>query len=147
VELPRPAIDLSQPPPAIGELVEWFEAMSTGLVLLEPYPVSEVRGAIARFHATVRDHSEVEEARFAGEPPRTDPIGNALTELVRSDHRWFEVSFEQLDWLLRIVEENGHGGNRQALGQYGRLVAEAVRRHLADERRLAPGRPISSEKP
>jgi hypothetical protein len=41
----------------MGELAEWFEAMSTGLVLLEPYPVSEVREAIARFHATVRDHS------------------------------------------------------------------------------------------
>ncbi len=36
----------------------------------------------------------------------------------------------QLHWLLGIVERDNHGGNRQALGQYGLLVAESLRQHL-----------------
>ncbi len=147
MELSRPAIDLSRPPSELGEWADWFETVSTGLVLLEPYPLAEVRTVIARFHANVRAHSEAAEARLTRRGARSDPGERALTELLRSDHRWFEVSFEQLEWFLRIAEENGHGGNRQALGQYGRLVSEAIRQHLADERRLVLGGPNSSEKP
>jgi hypothetical protein len=36
--------------------------------------------------------------------------------------------------LLRIVERDDHGGNRQALGQYGRILAEALKEHRALER-------------
>ncbi|HUZ80420.1 MAG TPA: hypothetical protein VMV28_07390 [Thermoplasmata archaeon] len=137
MELEPSALDLARPPAALEELVDWFEALSYGLVLLEPYPLTEVRGAVDRFHQEVRLHSDRAESHLAHGPLRTDPLGRTLTELVRADHRWFETSFDQLDWFLRIAEEDGHGGNRQALGQYGRLVADAVRRHLADERLLA----------
>lgn len=121
--------------------------MSYGLVLLEMYPLSDVRITIDRFHRSVRLHSEEAEARLIQAPPPAEPTLRSLREIVRSDHRGFEISFEQLDWFLRIAEGDGHGGNRQALGQYGRLVAEAVRRHLADEGRL--GAPVAEpvEKP
>ncbi|MFZ0699442.1 MAG: hypothetical protein WAN74_04555 [Thermoplasmata archaeon] len=137
MEPPRPSVDPARPPAALEELVDWFEALSYGLVLLEPYLLADVRRAMGRFHHEVRLHSERAEVPLAHAAVRADALGRSLTELLRADHRWFKTSFEQLDWFLRIAEENGHGGNRQALGQYGRLVAEAVRRHLADERLLA----------
>ncbi len=145
MELEPSALDLARPPATLEELVDWFEALSYGLVLLEPYPLTGVRGAMDRFHQEVRLHSDRADSRLAHDSPRIDPLARRLAELVRADHRWFEISFDQLDWFLRIAEENGHGGNRQALGQYGRLVADAVRRHLADERLLASMRSASTK--
>ncbi len=145
MELEPSTLDAARPPAALAELVDWFGMLSYGLVLLEPYPLIEVRGAVDRFRREVRRHSDRAEPGLARGPLPADPLGRRLTELVRADHRWFEISFDQLDWFLRIAEENGHGGNRQALGQYGRLVADAVRRHLADERLLASMRPASTK--
>ena len=130
--LDLPAV--GRPPSTLSETVDWFDSLSYGLVRLEPYPLVEVRAAIAHF--------ELAMARHIGDPVGIDtPRGEGseadrLLRVVASDHRWFATSFEQLWGLLRIVEGEDHGGHRQALGQYGRLVSEAVRRHLADERAL-----------
>lgn len=129
-------LDLGHPPDGLAELADWFDAMSTGLVLLEPYPLPDIRRAAANFRDEVRMHTTTSEARIEGLALPPDRTIRSLREIVRSDHRWFEISFEQLDWFLAIAEKEGHGGNRQALGQYGRLLAEAMRRHLADEGRL-----------
>jgi len=51
------------------------------------------------------------------------------------------TSIEQLWWFYRVVEGEDHGGHRQALGQYGRILAEALRRHRAEERAFAAGKP------
>lgn len=97
-----------------------FERLSVDLVLLEPIGREQLVGELTRFTRTVRGH-------LAGVPP-TDPGG-------RAEHRRFEESLEVLGWLEAIVEEDDHGGNRQALGQYGKLLTEALRAHRSQELR------------
>jgi hypothetical protein len=112
-------------PSGFDDAVAWFERISDGLVLLEEFPLDEVREAVGGFGRRVRAHSEA-----AGSPgTRTDRDGR-----IAADHRRFLTSVEQLDWLLRIVEQEDHGGHRQALGQYGRLLTESLRRHRREER-------------
>lgn len=110
----------------LDTLIDWFERFSSGLVLLEPHPLDEVRQAIATFDAGVRDHVTA--------ASRPDPGPLSMDPRLESEHRRFLGSLEQLWWFYRIVEGDDHGGHRQALGQYGRLVTEALRRHRADER-------------
>ncbi len=59
-----------------------------------------------------------------------------------ADHERFRTSVQQLWWFYAIVEREDHGGNRQALGQYGRLVCEALRRHRAEERGVGGFDPV-----
>ncbi len=129
----RASIDWDRPPTELTDLVNWYERISYGLVISEPYPLDRVRAAADRFETAVREHAE----RTALPPVRgpTDRLGLVL----RADHRWFSQSFEQLRWFLGVVAREDHGGNRQALGQFGRLVTESVRRHLADEREYVEG--------
>lgn len=138
----QPPLDLARAPTSLEELVDEFETLSCGLVLLEPSPLAAVRSAAARLHQEVRAHTARIGPRLGTGGAASDPLVRHLAEVVRTDHRWFEISFEQLGWFQGIAEGNDHGGNRQALGQYGRLVAEALRRHLSDERRLAQMRAV-----
>ncbi len=129
---PRPFVDIDAPPSDFDELFSWFELVSYNLVLLEEYPLGSVRTACALSGAALRSHSAEPVAAL----PR-GPVDYALREMARlllADHAWFERSVEQLDWFLGIVEREDHGGHRQALGQYGRILAESVRRHRKDER-------------
>ena len=70
---------------------------------------------------------------LAAAPKAARPPATSVEVRLRSEHERFRVSVVQLGWFLGIVERDDHGGNRQALGQYGRLVVEALRRHRADE--------------
>jgi hypothetical protein len=139
-----PASVSRDPPTTLPEIVDWFESLSYGLVILEPYPLADVRAAVDAFHERMVRHAADWATTCAGEADRTSPW-SALRRVIESDHTWFETSFEQLRWFLGIVEGEDHGGHRQALGQYGRLVAEAVRRHLRDERRLLEHRRASAK--
>jgi len=128
----RPTIDPTRPPAEFDALVDWFEAYCYRLVLLEEYPLRGVRETIHHAQAAVAAHMRVP---IMPTPPRA---GRGLEELRRvlvSDHAWFLGSADQLGWFLSIVEQEDHGGHRQALGQYGRILAEAIRRHRAEERR------------
>jgi hypothetical protein len=84
--------------------------------------LEELRAAIAALDVAVRAHVTTRSTR----PPDRSTL--------ESDHERFLLSLEQLWWFYGIVAEDDHGGHRQALGQYGRLVAEALERHLAEER-------------
>jgi hypothetical protein len=133
VAFPRPTADPHRAPPEFDDLVDWFEQISTNLVLLEDYPRDDLRTAIDRFEAGVRAHLRSYDLRL--NLPRTPPKElSDVRALLRSDHAWFQISLEQLEWFYRIVEGEDHGGHRQALGQYGRVFAEALRRHRLDER-------------
>jgi hypothetical protein len=135
VPLSRPEVDLRSPPRAFDELVDWLERWSYGLVLLEDYPISDIRAALSAVAEAVPAHR-------ASADPWIAPLQYVDDETARearvllSDHEWFETSVEQLWGFLRVVEGDDHGGHRQALGQYGRVLAEALCRHRADERRL-----------
>lgn len=132
---PRPVVDLHDVPTDFDDLIDWLERWSYGLVLLEEYPVVDLRQAVKQVESAVRAH-RVATDQWA--LPLLEGDGEAARggKVVVSDHIWFETSLEQLGWFFRAVENEDHGGNRQALGQYGRVLAEALRRHRSDERRL-----------
>ena len=159
---PLPPSAIRGAPREFPGLIEWFGRLSDGLVLLEPYELPALRQAIDGVAESTRRHARATR-ELEVESPGLSPSGRRLARLVQVDHAWFELSVEQLYWFLEIVEREDHGGHRQALGQYGRLVVEAFRRHLADEAHLrreraetgrragelprAPTRPKTSEKP
>jgi hypothetical protein len=117
--------------------IGWLDRASQGLVLLEPYPLEELRTVVRRVADGVALHTREYDARLGAAPPSG---GRPATwALLRADHAWFSVSLEQLAWFFGIVENEDHGGHRQALGQYGRLLAEALRRHRDLEREYFRG--------
>lgn len=120
-----------------GELVPFdravaeFGGLSQQLVLLDDIALPELVRRVTGFEEVLRGHLEGG-ASSDGDPAR----GSAEIE---EDHRTFAESIEVLDWLLEIVRTDDHGGNRQALGQYGKVLAEALLDHRARE--TGAGRP------
>ncbi|MHB1435707.1 MAG: hypothetical protein ACYCPN_06645 [Thermoplasmata archaeon] len=102
------------PPRSLPELIPWFEAFSRELVRLSDPSVDEIRAGIDALETALRV-----------ELPFPPPSGAG-----KCDADLWDESLVQLRWLLGIVEQDDHGGNRQALGQYGLLVAESLREHL-----------------
>jgi hypothetical protein len=136
VSFGRPEVDIHAPPARLDDLIEWFDRVSYRLVLLEEYTVPDVDAAIRCLEGAVRAHLDAEEVRPSGRP--TPPADPRLGRLIAADHVRFPDSLEQLRWFYRRVTEapiGEAGGHRQALGQYGRVLAEALRRHRQDERR------------
>lgn len=125
---PRPSVDIHRPPQDLDALVEWFELVSYNLVLLEDYSLEEIRTALESLTGAVEMHRQLSPLPVADSPTAlaSDP---ELLRLLTADHEWFRISIEQLWWFFGVVERDDHGGNRQALGQYGRLLAESLRRH------------------
>ncbi len=145
--------DVVSPPGDLDGLVEWFDRVCSGLVLLDALPLLDVRAAVTALASAVTDHCA--HPGGPGRPPARATVvwDRSLRELA-ADHERFRTSVQQLWWFYGIVEREDHGGNRQALGQYGRLVCEALRRHRAEERRVggtgpsgraAPPVPLPSE--
>jgi hypothetical protein len=132
---PRPTVDLRRPPAEFDPLVEWFESASYRLVLLEEYPLEEIRRWVEVVVTAVGLHGRLEDPLLAALRPRTSDDAT-LVRILAADHVWFRTSVEQLEWFFSIVEHEDHGGHRQALGQYGRVFAESLRRHRTDEREL-----------
>lgn len=121
------SVDIRRPPEGLRALTEWFDGVSLRLVLLEGYSLEEVREAIDRFSRSVERH--VARAKHLDRPPDNGGLAG--------EHARFESSIEELRLLMGIVEREDHGGHRQALGQYGRIFAEALLRHLREESSLS----------
>lgn len=136
---PRPVVDITRAPTGFDELIDWFELVSYSLVLLEEFRLPDIRSAVAKIEGAVLAHvrSPPEEA---SRPAKKRAQISDLQRVVDADHLWFRTSLDQLQWFLSVVERDDHGGNRQALGQYGRLLAESLRRHRRDERELVRAR-------
>lgn len=142
-----PRFDLRSPPVALDALAEWFEQVSYQLVLGADFSLEDVGGAVAAFTLAVAEHS-----RTTDLGPREPEADEELAHVLAADHVWFSTSNEQLRWFLGVVEREDHAGHRQALGQYGRIFAEAFQRHRADERRYLergtrPGPPARPSSP
>jgi len=149
---PRPQVDVRRPPAEFDDLVEWLEGWSYRLVLLEGYALDDLRTAIRAVESSVEGHRKSTEPWLA-RLLEGDTETSRVTRVVLHDHEWFQTSLEQFWWFFRVVEGEDHGGHRQALGQYGRVLAESLRRHRRDERWLeergaaeAAGRYRSAEK-
>lgn len=131
----REAAEIVVAPREFDALVEWVDRVSRNLVLLEAYSLPEVASWVDAVDRAVRDHlSTYRELTLSRSVGRRDDDFATLRRTLEEDHARFRVSLDQLRWFFRVVEEDDHGGNRQALGQYGRVLAEALRRHRRDER-------------
>lgn len=122
--------------------MDWFDRVSGNLVLLEEYAPGELRAAVEAMARALDAH-----LAESGSRPRLGVAGTGETSraaVLDADHERLRASAEQLRALLRVVERDDHGGNRQALGQYGRVLTEALRRHRRDERSTAGGRSTRS---
>jgi hypothetical protein len=129
----RVASGFAEAPENFDALVNWFDRFSAGLVLLDEISLMEVREAVAAMANGIAAHRLAHGPAGTLERSRSADLAS-LRRILRSDHDRFDSSVQQLRWLLAIVERDDHGGNRQALGQYGRLVCEALRRHRVEER-------------
>ena len=132
---PRAEVEIRAVPGDFDALIDWLEGWSTNLVLLEEYPLPEVRAALDAVDRAVRAHRTGADRQLQSLPASSDAAARGRRILL-SDHVWFETSLDQLWWFYRVVEQEDHGGHRQALGQYGRVLAESLRRHRTDERAL-----------
>jgi hypothetical protein len=135
-------------PPAeeFDRRLDRFERLSGSLVLLDDRPFDRLRREIHEFSAALTRHVEEGLPRSFGGRVRPGAPPGALERLLE-EHERFRGSVVELRGLLDVVGRDDHGGHRQALGQYGRVLAEALRRHRAEERTLealpagAPPRP------
>jgi hypothetical protein len=132
MRFPRPVVDIRRPPEGLDALVDWFELVSYDLVLLEEFSLDEIRIAVARIAQGIETHGRSAERSPPG-PVAGSPELEDLGHILSADHDWFRTSVDQLWWFFGVVEREDHGGHRQALGQYGRVLCEAVRRHRAME--------------
>jgi hypothetical protein len=135
---------LARHDPLLARLPTW-EALADGLVLLEPIPLARLRRTVDDLVAAWPRH--VVEARSAFAAGRSGVRGPEPLGRLEAEHAWVRDSLAELNGLLGLVTANDHGGNRQALGQYWRLLNEALRRHIAEEEALrgrttGPGPPI-----
>jgi methyl coenzyme M reductase gamma subunit len=112
-----------------------LEGVSYRLVLLEEYALDDLRGMVQTVARAVTTHAQIEDPLLSALPGPSEEL-ETLARVLRADHVWFRTSIEQLEWFFSIVERDDHGGHRQALGQYGRILAESLRRHRTDEREL-----------
>ncbi len=120
----------------LRQLLRWQGALADALVRLEPVARAEVVEEIDRLDATLLgDHPRAVRSALRALLERR-PAAEPQVRRLRTDHAMFQTSLEQLRWFFQVVDEAPHGGNRQALGQYWRVVLEALDRHLTEEERL-----------
>lgn len=113
--------------------IERFETFSHGLVRLEPHSIEELRVAVERITSAVSDHLKADGERPLMPGGRRRRLA-AKRQRLAAEHERFRTSLAELRLLLAVVEGDDHGGHRQALGQYGRLLTEALRAHRDEER-------------
>jgi len=144
--MPVPTADRARPTRDLDETLERFDQFSLALIRLEPFPLDEVRRSVERFRRAVNHHLLA--ARSAARDRPATPARPEGGRLER-EHERFQASVDELGQLLLVVEDDDHGGHRQALGQYGRIFTEALRVHRRDEleeerrspRKRGPARP------
>jgi len=140
-----PGATIPSPPRGFDGFIRWVGEWSDQLVLLEEIPLEQVRSAVRTTCGRVEEHLRSVEG-WERRLPSPDRAAELVT-ILRSDHRWFESSLQELSGLLAVVEGEDHGGHRQALGQYGRLLAAALVRHRRDELELERLPPAEGTRP
>ena len=136
-----PPVDIAHAPAGFDELVEWFDRVSYRLVLLEEYRLEQIESAVAAMERGVLDHLGADASARLPPAAGTGPAPDFRPAHLHDDHVRYATSLEQLRGLLAVVEREDHGGHRQALGQYGRILAESLRRHRGDEKGERPNPP------
>jgi len=112
--------------------IDRFDRFAGDLVRLEPFSRDALHETVVRFAALVEHHLELA-AQVSDGRRGTDGGALARRGVLHREHERFRASVAELRGLLAVVEAEDHGGHRQALGQYGRILAEALRAHCRDE--------------
>ncbi len=135
-----PAAERAGPEPTESRFdseIDGFDHLSRSLVLLDARPLAELRRQVLDFAASLEAH--VRGSPRGNDPTRDGvPASEAGAERLRDEHIRFLASVVELRGLLEVVVQEDHGGHRQALGQYGRLLVEALRRHRTEEHGTVP---------
>ena len=139
---PSDALAVAQSLDRVRRAAEQLERHSEELVALATTPVEVLRRTVAHLERELlHDHPALVARRLR----ELCLIGPGPARLVQ-DHGRFPEGFAELRGLLHVLEQDDHGGNRQAVGQYGRVLLEAIRRHLVEEELLlAPSDPSTEE--
>lgn len=114
-------------------IVDRDSGLAEDLVRLRVHSVAEVQAEVSRMSELLLS-VHPERVHRALEGAARCPACAEHVRRLRADHERFETSAEQLRWFWSIVERDDHGGNRQALGQYWKILLEALARHLSEER-------------
>ena len=119
-----PATTLSSEP--LRALIRDQLAIADALVLLESVPLVRLEREVRRLdRALLREHVVRSRVglRLPGSASKEE---RQRAERLLADHRLFVTSLEQLHELNVVVATDGHGGNRQALGQYWKILLESI---------------------
>ncbi|MGC2034299.1 MAG: hypothetical protein WA761_02500 [Thermoplasmata archaeon] len=119
-------------------LVTEQSGVADGLVLLHDPPFQVLQEEVERLRQRLLQHHP-RSVEWILRELETAGGDRAASRRIRSEHERFTSSLGQLDWLLSIVRENDHGGNRQALGQYWRILLGSIVPHVEEETRLVEG--------
>jgi hypothetical protein len=123
----------------VGDIARRQAELAERLVRLEDVPLPELDREVRLLRRSLLfEHSRGTEP-WLRDMERQAPAQAHRVDRLRSDHRIFRSSMEQLEWFRSIVEAEDHGGNRQALGQYWKILIESILRHLEEEWDLASG--------
>lgn len=129
--------------PALWRVLSEQQEIADRLVGLEPIPLEALTGEIERLATCLLiEHPQKVRPFLRGGSERATSPG--LARMLEREHRWFGESIGGLRELARILSVDDHGGHRQALGQYWRLVVESARRHLNDEVATSDAGPTGS---
>ena len=111
------------------------EALAEDLVRLEVFSLAvlreetlALRGAVGEGHGSLM--------KLAWNSPEPGVLDAKAAAQLESDHARYPTSLDQLEWSLAVVAREIHGGHRQALGQYWKILLESVVTHLTEESRL-----------
>jgi hypothetical protein len=114
-----------------GLIIRWAN-LADDLVLLGEQDRRELELAENEMVEVLERHRSLTDPILRHLSPGTR-VGSVGRETLLDEHERFAYSLQALHELIEVVRTDGHGGNRQALGQYWRLVWEALRVHGEDE--------------
>ena len=118
----------------VSDLLARWSELPDDLVLSRTREDGRVERAARELAEALREHASRVD-RLLALSSDDARIGSASAGRLRREHEVFATSVSELKGLIAVVHREGHDGNRQALGQYWRLLWEALRIHVEDEER------------
>lgn len=113
---------------ALEQVAERQRPLAEGLVLLQDISQPRLVEEVEALHRSLGEgHAQAVEGLLSASAAPTH------AQRLREEHARFLTSVEQLRWFLAVVQREDHGGHRQALGQYWKVLLEALGRHTAEE--------------
>lgn len=126
----------------VGRLLDEQRRLADRLVGLDEVPLATLEAQLKRLETGAAELEAERRAPDRQRGYRPHPSISGGTIWLTRVPGTYTTAFEQLHWHLDILRADDHGGNRQALGQYWRLVLDALRRDYG--LRFAVGEPVAA---